>query len=311
MNLSSLTPAQIEELVKSVTERVAARLAQEDVKTIPPTAPAITSCSVSCSGCGQCADKNPAAVINIIEAGANRVGSQSSKVSTQDIAPFIDHTLLKPNAADNEIEKLCKEAIEYRFASVCVNSAYVPLAARLLAGTGVKVCTVVGFPLGAMSSEAKAFETRDAVSKGADEIDMVINVGKLKSGDFEYVLEDIRAVARAAQKRCVKVILETASLTDDEKVAGCILAKAGGADFVKTSTGFGSGGATADDIALMRRVVGPQMGVKASGGIRTTEDAQKMIAAGATRIGASASVAIVKGGASAPKQPLAQGGYGS
>ena len=212
-----------------------------------------------------------------------------------EMARLIDHTLLKPNATDDQIEKLCKEAIEFGFASVCVNSAYVPLASRLLRGSGVKVCTVVGFPLGAMSTEAKAFETRDAVAKGADEIDMVINVGKLKSGDYRYVVQDIEAVVRAAQGRCVKVILETASLTDDEKIAGCILAKAGGADYVKTSTGFGSGGATVEDVALMRRVVGPTMGVKAAGGIRTAEAAKKMISAGATRIGASASVAIVKG----------------
>ncbi|MCX6998797.1 MAG: deoxyribose-phosphate aldolase [Candidatus Sumerlaeota bacterium] len=223
------------------------------------------------------------------------MGSQTAG-GPRDIAPLIDHTLLRPNATDREIEKLCKEGKEYHFASVCLNSAYVSIASHMLAGSGVKVCTVVGFPLGAMSTEAKAFETRDAIAKGADEIDMVINVGKLKSGDYEYVLDDVQSVVRAAQGRCVKVILETASLTDDEKVAGCIIAKAAGANYVKTSTGFGAGGATVEDVALMRRIVGPKMGIKAAGGIRTAEEAQKMIEAGATRIGASASVAIVRGG---------------
>ncbi|MBN1900413.1 deoxyribose-phosphate aldolase [Candidatus Sumerlaeota bacterium] len=222
------------------------------------------------------------------------MGSRDAKPDNRELAPFIDHTLLKSNATDKEIEDLCKEAMEYEFASVCINSAYVPLASRLLKDSGIKVCTVVGFPLGAMSPESKAFETRDAVSKGADEIDMVINVGKLKSRDYEYVFRDIESVVRAAQGRCVKVILETASLSDEEKVAGCILAKAASAQFVKTSTGFGKGGATVQDVALMRKVVGSQMGVKAAGGIRTAQSAREMLSAGATRIGASASVAIVR-----------------
>lgn len=300
LELKDLTPEQIELLIKTVSERVAVRMKGTEISSpSPPVSEAMRStCSASsgqeCAGCGQCALNNPAAVKDIIQAGADRIGSRSSRPDTRELAPFIDHTLLKSNATDKEVENLCKEAGEYGFASVCINSAYVPLASRLLTGTGVMVCTVVGFPLGAMSSESKAFETRDAVSKGADEIDMVINVGKLKSQDYGYVFRDIEAVVRAAQGRCVKVILETASLTDEEKVAGCILAKAAGAHFVKTSTGFGSGGATAQDISLMRRTVGLQMGIKASGGIRTAQSAREMLAAGATRIGASASVAIVR-----------------
>lgn len=232
----------------------------------------------------------------MLEQGACRVGTSGvAQIQCENIAGFIDHTLLKPNATEKEIEKLCHEARQYKFASVCVNTSYAELCARLLQGSGVKVCSVVGFPLGAMSSDAKAFETRDAVAHGADEIDMVINVGKLQSGNFAYVYDDIRAVVRAAAGHVVKVIIESSLLDADQKVAACVLAKAAGADFVKTSTGFSTGGATAEDIALMRRIVGEQMGVKASGGIRDCETARQMIESGATRIGASASIAIVKG----------------
>lgn len=232
----------------------------------------------------------------MIRRGAERiVCAGQGGLKCDDLASFIDHTLLKPNATEKDIEQLCAEAIQYRFASVCVNSAYVELCARLLAGTGVKVCAVVGFPLGAMSTDAKAFETRYAVAHGADEVDMVINVGQLQAGNYAYVYEDIRAVVKAAAGRVVKVILETGMLNEDQKIAGCVLAKAAGADFVKTSTGFGQGGATPEDVALMRRIVGQDMGVKASGGIRDCSTAQKMIESGATRIGASASVSIVKG----------------
>ncbi|HOY68142.1 MAG TPA: deoxyribose-phosphate aldolase [Candidatus Ozemobacteraceae bacterium] len=220
-------------------------------------------------------------------------------VPPAELARYIDHTLLKPTATTAEITKLCEEARQSRFASVCVNPAYVALAAKLLSGSGVMVCTVVGFPLGATSSFTKAMETRDAIANGADEIDMVINVGALKSKDFELVKNDIARVVEAANGHTVKVILETSLLTDEEKVKGCELSKAAGADFVKTSTGFSSGGATAADIALMRKTVGPNMGVKASGGIRDTQTAQQMVAAGATRIGASASVAIIRGDAPA------------
>lgn len=306
MNISDLSKEQMEKLIETVTKRVSMRLDAEKEAgalqpvTSQPASESSSTCALSygdpCGGCGECTERNATAVKEIIDAGAERVASKSPAGKVGNLAPFIDHTLLKPNATDDQVEKLCKEAMKYKFASVCVNSAYVPLASKLLQGSGVKVCTVVGFPLGAMSSESKACETREAISKGADEIDMVINVGKLKSGDYAYVCEDIKSVVRAAQGRCVKVILETSSLTDDEKVAGCILAKAAGADYVKTSTGFGSGGATVEDVALMRKTVGSKMGVKASGGIRSAESAREMIKAGATRIGASASVAIVQGG---------------
>ncbi|MCR4426401.1 MAG: deoxyribose-phosphate aldolase [Firmicutes bacterium] len=215
------------------------------------------------------------------------------------LASMIDHTLLKPDATEAQIRKVCEEAIQYRFASVCVNPTNVALCASLLKGTGVRVCTVIGFPLGATTPTAKAMETRDAIANGAQEVDMVINVGALKSGNYDLVKRDIQAVVDAAAGKAVtKVILETALLSDEEKIRACLIAKYAGADFVKTSTGFGPGGATAEDIALMRRTVGESMGVKASGGIRDTQTAEKMVKAGATRIGASASVAIVKGGAS-------------
>lgn len=214
----------------------------------------------------------------------------------RDVASMIDHTLLKPDATKAQITKLCEEAKQYGFASVCINPTNVSLASSLLAGTPVKVCSVIGFPLGATTPTAKAAETRDAISNGADEVDMVMNVGALKSGDYDLVKRDIEAVVGAARgKALVKVILEAALLTDEEKVRACLLAKTAGADFVKTSTGFGPGGATADDVRLMRKAVGPDMGVKAAGGIRDLESARKMIEAGASRIGASASVAIVTG----------------
>lgn len=216
--------------------------------------------------------------------------------TARDLAAIIDHTLLKPEATKDQIVKLCEEAMEFGFASVCVNPTYVSLAASLLKDTPVKVCTVVGFPLGASTPLVKAVEVRDAIAAGAREIDMVINVGALKSGDDDLVGRDIRAVVEAARGRAlVKVILETALLTNDEKVKACLIAKAEGADFVKTSTGFGPGGATVEDVRLMRKVVGADMGVKAAGGIRTLETALAMVEAGASRIGASASVAIVKG----------------
>ncbi len=212
-----------------------------------------------------------------------------------DVAKYIDHTVLAANAIRPTIEKLCKEADEYHFASVCVNSCWVPLCAKLLEKSDVMVCTVVGFPLGAMSTEGKAFEASTAVKAGADEVDMVINVGYLKNHDDDKVQDDITAVKKACGKAHLKVIIETCLLTDEEKVRACRLAKASGADFVKTSTGFSTGGATAKDIALMRKTVGPEMGVKASGGVRTFEDAVAMIEAGATRIGASSGIAIVEG----------------
>lgn len=213
----------------------------------------------------------------------------------KEMARMIDHTLLKPEATADQITKLCKEAREYSFFSVCVNPGWVPLASKLLQGSVVKVCTVVGFPLGATSSTAKALEAAEVISQGAGEVDMVLNVGALKSGQYDVVLEDVKAVAAACKgKALLKVILETGLLTNEEKVKACELCKQAGADFVKTSTGFGPGGATVEDIALMRKTVGPNMGVKASGGIRDYDTALAMAKAGASRIGASASVNIAK-----------------
>ena len=209
------------------------------------------------------------------------------------IASMIDHTLLKPEATPAQIEKLCAEAAEYHFASVCVNPVYIPLAARLLKGTGVKVCCVVGFPLGAIAPEQKAAEAASCAAMGAEELDMVIHVGAAKTGDWALVQRDIEGVVKAAAGHTVKVIIETCLLTDEEKVKACEAAKAAGAHFVKTSTGFSTGGATTHDIALMRKTVGLEMGVKASGGIRDYETAMAMIEAGANRIGASAGIAIV------------------
>jgi len=212
-----------------------------------------------------------------------------------DLARMIDHTLLRPDATTGEIETLCREAAHYGFASVCVNSCHVSLCATLLAGSPVKVCATIGFPLGAMSTGAKVQESRTALDDGARELDMVINIGMLKSGNLAYVEEDIRAVVQTAHPRgaLVKVILETGLLKDEEKIAACTIAQRAGADFVKTSTGFGHGGASIADVALMRKTVGASLGVKASGGIRTREDALAMVAAGATRIGASAGVRIL------------------
>ena len=208
------------------------------------------------------------------------------------LASYIDHTLLKADATEAQITRLCEEAREHRFASVCVNPRWVALCAQLLAGSGVRVCTVIGFPLGASSSAIKAAETRQAVADGADELDMVISVGDLKAGNNESARADIRGVVKAAEGRTVKVIIEACLLTDEEKSLACKLAMAAGADFVKTSTGFSTGGATVADVKLMRAAVGPNFGVKAAGGIRTRQDALAMIEAGANRIGASAGIAI-------------------
>lgn len=226
------------------------------------------------------------------------VGGERGK-PRPDLARIIDHTLLRPDATRDDLRKLCSEAMAFHFFSVCVNSANVPFARKQLEGSTVAVCAVVGFPLGAMTPNAKAFETTEAIRAGADEIDMVVNVGALKSKDYALVLDDIARVVGAAGDRVVKVILETGMLTRDEKLIACALSKAAGATFVKTSTGFGAGGATAEDIALMRATVGPELGVKASGGVRTAADADAMVAAGATRLGASSSVAIVSGGTGA------------
>jgi deoxyribose-phosphate aldolase len=211
-----------------------------------------------------------------------------------ELAGYIDHTILKPDAKEGDVIKLCREALEYKFASVCVNASNVKLADSFLHGTEVKVCTVVGFPLGATTKETKAFEAAQAIENGADEVDMVINIGALKSGKLDTVEEDIKAVAEVCKKKALlKVIIETCLLTDEEKVTACELSKKAGADYVKTSTGFSAGGATVEDVTLMRRTIGTNMGVKASGGIRNLESTLKMIEAGATRIGASASISII------------------
>jgi deoxyribose-phosphate aldolase len=218
-----------------------------------------------------------------------------------EIARLIDHTLLKPEATGDKIVRLCAEAREHGFASVCVNPFWVPMAARELAGSSVKTCTVIGFPLGASTTATKVFEAGDAIGAGAQEIDMVINIGALIAGDRAKILTDLCGVIEEGHKRgaLVKVILETCLLTKDQKVAACRYCVEAGADFVKTSTGFSSGGATVDDVALMRQTVGPLMGVKASGGVRSYADVRKMVDAGATRIGTSAGVAIVAGAAAA------------
>lgn len=253
-----------------------------------------------CIGCGMCIVQNSSSVNAILDAGAERIGAHKGILTpNQQIGAMIDHTLLKPDATAEEVRELCLEAKDHVFASVCVNPSHVELSARLLAGSPVKVCTVIGFPLGSTTTGTKAFETREAIMKGADEIDMVINVGALKAGNYALVEEDIRSVKAACGDKLLKVILETALLTDEEKVKGCTLAKTAGANYVKTSTGFGPGGATVQDVKLMRKTVGPYMGVKASGGVRDFQTAEAMVQAGATRIGASASVKIVTSGEAA------------
>lgn len=233
----------------------------------------------------------------IVDAGAARVGLVLGETATsRDWASFVDHTLLKPEAAENDIRKLCEEAAEYKFASVCINPHWVKTCAEILRNSGVPVCTVIGFPLGANTTDTKVFEARRAIFDGAQEVDMVINIGALKSADDCTVERDIREVTNAAHEFGVicKVIIETALLTDEEKVRASLAAKHAGADFVKTSTGFSKGGATVEDIALMRQTVGADLGVKASGGVKSLEDARAMIAAGATRIGASVGVKIAQ-----------------
>ncbi len=280
-------------IVEQIADAVRARLLQQGV-------PLARSNSVAASW------------QNLVHEGADRIGHTGESPfqphlleGDQSLAAKIDHTLLKPEATREEIQRVCEEARKYRFATVCVNSAYIGLVAELLKGSSTKAIAVVGFPLGAAATATKAFEAREAIRLGAQEIDMVINIGALKSRDYATVMDDIQKVVEASKPYPVKVILETSSLNDDQKIIACALSKAANAAFVKTSTGFGSGGATAEDIALMRRIVGPEMGVKASGGIRTYEDAAKMIAAGATRIGASASIAIVTH-ASSGKKPGSQ-----
>lgn len=224
------------------------------------------------------------------------VGIQAENIEAKDLAAIIDHTYLKPDADRKDIEKLCAEAKKFHFGSVCVNTTMVHLAKTLLEDSGVRVCAVIGFPLGSCTTASKVFEAQEAIRCGATEVDMVINVGALKSRDYALVEYDIRQVVKAVEGNVVKVIIETCLLSEDEKIIACALSKAAGAHFVKTSTGFSKGGAKVEDVALMRRIVGPEMGVKASGGIRDTETALAMVKAGASRLGVSASVAIVTNG---------------
>lgn len=279
--------ASVEKLVEEITHQVLLRLRSAD-------ATQTTGCNCRDGSCVQhCSEQ----VNRIVQAGATRVTAPLGALPASDaVARLIDHTLLKPDASHDQIAQLCYEARKHRFAAVCVNPVHVKLAAQLLKESGVTVCTVVGFPLGATPTTVKAYETQQAIRDGATEIDMVINIGALKSQDYKAVYEDIAAVVRTghAGNALVKVIIETALLNDEEKVAACQLSKAANANFVKTSTGFGPGGATTADVTLMRRVVGQEMGVKASGGVRNYHDVQAMVAAGATRIGASAGVRIIQ-----------------
>jgi deoxyribose-phosphate aldolase len=279
-----LDPADLQRLVEIITEEV--MTAQRRAAS----APAQCSCHAVLYDC--CPDR----LKGVLDAGASRIGLHATGGAAGSVAAMIDHTLLKPDATRQEIEKLCREAAQFHFATVCVNPAWVSFCAGLLRGSGVGVCSVVGFPLGATTPDVKHYETRRAIFDGAAEIDMVINIGALKSGDLKLVERDIAAVVGPCREAGVtsKVIIEAALLNDDEKIAASTLSKAAGADFVKTSTGFASGGATAADVALMRRVVGADMGVKAAGGVRDYEGLKAMVAAGATRVGASAGVKIVQ-----------------
>lgn len=259
----------------------------------------------TCNGWERNIVDQPSAVKKILNNGAERISAGrgiGQELKDISLARMIDHTMLKPDSTVEEITTLCEEAKQYNFASVCINPSYVPLCSRLLAGTQVKVCTVIGFPLGATTTATKRAEAEEVLNEGAQEVDMVINIGKLKAGDYKFVFNDINQVVLAAKRKnaVTKVIIETALLTDEEKVKACLISKEAKSDFVKTSTGFSTGGATAGDIALMRYVVGSSVGVKASGGVRTLEDAEEMIKSGADRIGASASVKIVTGDKSKP-----------
>jgi deoxyribose-phosphate aldolase len=284
----------VEQLVEIITREVLIAMAEQKQKAAAPEG---SQCKFNCAD-GLCVRTCFDRAGKVVDAGAERLSSSIGMIPEDtSLAKMIDHTLLKPDATPEQVAQLCFEARKYGFASVCVNPTWVKLCAQLLEGSPVKVCTVIGFPLGATATEVKAFEAGNAINQGATEIDMVINIGALKARELEFVAQDIRGVVNAAHSRgmIVKVILETVLLTDEEKTIACLLSKEAGADFVKTSTGFAGGGATVHDVALMRRVVGPEIGVKASGGVRTYEDAESMIKAGATRIGASAGVKIIQG----------------
>lgn len=289
--MSEMNERDLDMLVDAIASRVRNRLQGEPPRRADGRPSHHENCSTcvlplaACEGCGL----NP---MN----GTSQWNAPANIPNAQGMARFIDHTLLKPQATREDIEALCKDALKHRFFSVCVNAANVRLAASYLQGSDVAVCAVVGFPLGAGTPGAKAFETREAIRCGATEIDMVLNIGALRSRDYALVTEDIRKVVQAARGKVTKVILETGMLTLEQKTIACALSKVAGATFVKTSTGFGPGGATVEDISMMRAVVGPELGVKASGGVRSYKDAVAMLQAGASRIGASSSVAIVTGG---------------
>ena len=290
-----------EQLVEQITDVIYARLNGEQVDQ-----------AKMCGCTSECFHRCPERMHRVVDAGASRIGLiLGQTASARDWAGLIDHTLLKPDASETEIKRLCEEAAQYHFASVCVNPTWVRACSCHLQGTNVPVCTVIGFPLGATLPDVKAYEARRAIMDGAREVDMVMNVGALKSGDDCLVEHDIRSVVEVAHEYGVtcKVIIETALLTDDEKVRACEAAKNAGADFVKTSTGFSKGGATVADVALMRRVVGSDLGVKASGGVKSIDDARAMVEAGATRIGASVGVKIAQEAARARTNGRVPQGY--
>jgi deoxyribose-phosphate aldolase len=290
-----MQPQDVQHLIQIIVEEL----------TAAQTAPVPARCACHSLMFECCPDR----LAGVIDAGATRLGLHASGGPAGSVASMIDHTLLKPDATRKDIEQLCREAADYKFATVCVNPTWVATCAHLLQGTGVLVTSVIGFPLGATTPDVKHYETRRAIFDGAREIDMVINIGALKSGDLRLVERDIEAATSPCREAAAlsKVIIEAALLTDEEKVTACTLAKAAGADFVKTSTGFAAGGATAADVALMRRVVGEQMGVKAAGGVRDLEALKTMVAAGASRVGASAGVRIVQESRGHQPAPAAKG----
>ncbi len=299
-------PKTVETLVEIITREVL--LALVDAEQKQTMTQEGVSCTLECAE-GICVKTCFDMAGRVISAGADRLTSSLGVIPEDaSLAKTIDHTLLKPDATPDQIAQLCFAARKHGFASVCINPAWVKLSAQLLQGSDVKVCTVIGFPLGATAPEVKVYETKNALEHGATEIDMVLNIGALKARDLEMVAKDIRGVVLTAHNggALAKVIIETSLLTDEEKVIACLLAKEAGADYVKTSTGFSGGGATVADVTLMRRAVGPEMGVKASGGVRTFEDAENMLKAGATRIGASAGVKIIQGASNTEKFPEAK-----
>ena len=296
---------KVEQLVEIITREVLIAMMEQQHGG---TAHEGDQCKFNCAD-GLCVKTCFNRTGQVVSAGAERLTSTLGVIPEDvSLAKMIDHTLLKADATPDQIAQLCYEARKYGFASVCINPTWVPLCAKLLEGSDVKVCTVIGFPLGATAPDVKVFETQNALHQGANEIDMVLNIGALKARDLEMVARDIRGVVKTAHARgaLVKVILETSLLTDEEKVLASLISKQAEADFVKTSTGFSTGGATVHDVTLMRRVIGPEMGVKASGGVRTFEEAEAMVKAGATRIGASAGIKIIQGPASETVQPPAQ-----